>query len=106
MFVHGDSQLMWMQRSDRGYVSPLLSTVTPICRSIDSSQLIPANRPGLAVAKWRTESQNDGLRLQIFQVVFVEPGLLEAILLSLILLQSGYIFSDMLPSLMSECGFL
>jgi hypothetical protein len=86
-----------MQQSDRGYVSPLLSTITPLCRSINSSQLIPANRPGLAVAKWRTDSRNDGLRLQIFHEAFVEPGLLEAILLSLILLQSGHPFGDTLP---------
>jgi hypothetical protein len=63
---------------------------------IDPSQLIPANQPGLAVAKWRTDSQNDGLRLQIFQVVLVEPGLLEAILLSLVLLQCGQPFGDTL----------
>ncbi|KAN0129602.1 hypothetical protein V8E53_012598 [Lactarius tabidus] len=85
MFVHGDSQFTWVQKSDRG-------------------SLIPADRPGLAVARWRTESQNDGLRLQIFQVVLVEPGLLEAIILSLILLQSGHPFGDTLPSIMSDCG--
>jgi hypothetical protein len=104
IFVHGDSQLTWMQKSDRGYVSPLLPTITPLCRSINPSQLIPANRPGLAVAKWRTDSRNDGLRLQIFQEVFVEPGLLEAILLSLVFLQSGQAVDDMLPSMMSDFG--
>ncbi|KAN0140533.1 hypothetical protein V8E53_001742 [Lactarius tabidus] len=106
MFVHGDSQLTWMQKSDRGYVSPLLPTITPLCRSINPSQLIPANRPGLVMAKWRTDARNDGLRLQIFQEVFVEPGLLEAILLSLVLLQSGLPIGDMLPSMISEVGFL
>jgi hypothetical protein len=81
MFTHGDSQLKWMQQSNRGF-----------------SQLIPANRPGLAVARWRTKSRADGLRLQIFQEVFVEPGLLEAILLSIILLQSGQPFGDTLQA--------
>ena len=66
---------------------------------MDSSQLIPANQPGLAVAKWRTESRTDGLRLQIFQEVLVEPGLLEAVLLSIILLQSGQAFGDTLHSM-------
>jgi hypothetical protein len=79
MFTHGDSQLKWMEQSNRGF-------------------LIPANRPGLAVAKWRTKSCTDGLRLQIFQEVFVEPGLLEAILLSMVLLQSGQPFGDSLQT--------
>ncbi|KAN0140891.1 hypothetical protein V8E53_001335, partial [Lactarius tabidus] len=79
MFTHGDSQLKWMQQSNRGF-------------------LIPANRPGLAVARWRTKSRADGLRLQIFQEVLVEPGLLEAILLSIILLQSGQPFGDTLQA--------
>jgi hypothetical protein len=51
------------------------------------------------VAKWRTRSRTDGLRLQIFQEVLVEPGLLEAVLLSIILLQSGQSFGDMLHSI-------
>jgi hypothetical protein len=79
-FAHGNSQFTWMQQSDRGF-------------------LIPANRPGLAIAKWRTKSRSDGLRLQIFQEVLVEPGLLDAILLSIILLQSGHSFGDTLHSL-------
>ena len=66
----------------------------PLSRFIDSPQLMPIDRPGMAVAKWCTDSRNDGLRLRIFQVVLVEPGLLEAILLSLILLQSGQSFGD------------
>ncbi|KAF8257317.1 hypothetical protein EI94DRAFT_1709256 [Lactarius quietus] len=74
-FVHGDSQFTWMQQSSCGF-------------------LIPANRPGLAVAKWHTESRTDELHLQIFQVALVEPGLLEAIVLSIILLQSGQSFGD------------
>jgi hypothetical protein len=104
MFTHGDSQLKWMQRSDRGIVSPIHPTINPLRRLIDSSQLIPANRPGLAVAKWRTESRADGLRLQIFQEVLVEPGLIEAILLSIILLQSGQSFGDTLPHSRNDMG--
>ena len=70
---------------------------------MDPSQLIPANRQGLAVARWRTDLHADELRLQIFQEVLNEHGLLEAILLSLILLQSGNPFGDSLPS-MNEMG--
>ena len=70
---------------------------------MDSSQLIPANRQGLAVARWRTDLYADELRLRIFQEVLNEHGLLEAILLSLILLQSGNPFGDSLPS-MNEMG--
>jgi hypothetical protein len=57
-------------------------------------QLIPANRPGLAVAKWRTDSRTDSLLLEIFQEALVESGLLEAIVLSVVLLQSGYPLGD------------
>jgi hypothetical protein len=46
------------------------------------------------VAKWQTKSRNDELRLQIFQEALVEPGLLEAIVLSIILLQSGQPLGD------------
>jgi hypothetical protein len=66
----------------------------PLRRLTDSSQLIPANRQGLVVARWLTESRTDELRLQIFQEVLVEPGLIEAILLSIIMLQSGHTFGD------------
>jgi len=71
ILVHGDSRFRWIQQPSQGV-------------------LIPANRSGLAVAKWRTESHSgDELHLQIFQEALVEPGLLEAIVLSIILLQSG-----------------
>ncbi|KAH9024019.1 hypothetical protein EDB83DRAFT_2428698 [Lactarius deliciosus] len=60
------------------------------------SQLIPANRPGLAVAKWRTKSRTDELLVKIFQEALVESGLLEAIILSIVLLQSGHSFGDRL----------
>ncbi|KAN0140614.1 hypothetical protein V8E53_001823 [Lactarius tabidus] len=85
MFTHGNSQLKWVQRSDHGI-------------------LIPANRPGLTVARWRTESHADGLHLQIFQEVLVEPGLIEDILLSIILLQSGQSFGDTLLHSMNDMG--
>ena len=68
------------------------------------SQLIPTDRPGLAVAKWQTESGSDELRLKIFQVALVEPGLLEAIVLSIVLLQSGNSFGDGLESTISSSG--
>ena len=57
-------------------------------------QLIPANRPGLAVAKWRTKSRTDELQLEIFQEAPVEPGFLEAIVLSVVLLRSGRSLGD------------
>ncbi|KAI9437955.1 hypothetical protein H4582DRAFT_1951647 [Lactarius indigo] len=77
LLVHGDAQFTWTQRSSRGF-------------------LIPANRPGLAVAKWRTKSRTDELLVKIFQEALVEPGLLEAIVLSIVLLQSGHSFGDKL----------
>jgi hypothetical protein len=40
----------------------------------------------------------------MFQEVLVEPGLIEAILLSIILLQSGQSFGDTLPHSMNELG--
>lgn len=57
-------------------------------------QLIPANRPGLAVAKWRTISRTDELRLEIFQEALAESGLLDAIVLSVVLLRSGRPLGD------------
>ena len=52
-------------------------------------QLIPENRPGLSVARWRVGPHSDDLDLEIFQEAQVEPGLLEAIVLSIVLLRSG-----------------
>jgi hypothetical protein len=52
-------------------------------------QLIPANRPGLSLARWRVSSHSDNLDLEIFQEAPVEPGLHEAIVLSIVLLRSG-----------------
>ena len=57
-------------------------------------QLIPANRAGLAVARWRVRSHSDNLDLEIFQEALVEPGLLEAIVLSVVLLRSGQSLGD------------
>jgi hypothetical protein len=61
---------------------------------MDRLQLIPANRPGLAVARWRVRSHSDDLDLEIFQEALVEPGLLEAIFLSVVLLRSGQPLDD------------
>jgi hypothetical protein len=56
--------------------------------------LIPANRPGLAVARWRVKSRTDELRLEIYQEALVESGLLEAIVLSTMLIRSGRPLGD------------
>jgi hypothetical protein len=61
---------------------------------MDLTQLIPANRPGLAVARWRVKSRTDELLLEIFQEALVESGLLEAIVLSIVLLRSGRSLGD------------
>ena len=57
-------------------------------------QLIPANRPSLSVARWRVSSHSDDIDLEIFEgsEALVEPGLLEAIVLSVVLLRSGRAF--------------
>jgi len=70
LLTHGDAQLTWVDQSTSGY-------------------LIPANRPGLAVAQWHIKSRSDELTLEVFQEALVESGLLEAIILSLMLLRSG-----------------
>jgi hypothetical protein len=57
-------------------------------------QLIPATRPGLAVARWRVKSRANELRLEIFQEALVESGLLEAIVLSIVLIRSGRSLGD------------
>jgi len=56
---------------------------------MDLLKIIPANRPGLAIARWHVSSHSDDLDLEIFQEALVEPGILEAIVLSLVLLRSG-----------------
>ncbi|KAI9450549.1 hypothetical protein F5148DRAFT_1379036 [Russula earlei] len=80
ILTHGDVQLTWMDQLNSGY-------------------LIPANRPGLAVARWRIKSQTDLLILEIFQEALVEPGLLEAIVLSLVVLRSGRSLGDSIDTM-------
>jgi hypothetical protein len=65
--------------------------------SVDSlSQLIPADRPGLAVARWKIKPRTDELNLEIFQEapLVVVSGLLDAIVLSVVLLRSGQSLGD------------
>ncbi|KAI9464777.1 hypothetical protein F5148DRAFT_173825 [Russula earlei] len=80
ILTHGDVQFTWMDQ-------------------LTSGHLIPANRPGLAMARWRIKSQTDILILEIFQEALVEPGLLEAIVLSLVLLRSGRSLGDTLDAM-------
>lgn len=64
---------------------------------VDSlSQLIPADRPGQAVARWKIKHRTDELNLEIFQEVLqtAETGLLDAIVLSVVLLRSGHSLGD------------
>ncbi|KAF8495570.1 hypothetical protein F5888DRAFT_565572 [Russula emetica] len=75
LLTHGDEQYTWVHRPTSGY-------------------LIPANRPGLAVARWRVKSRTDELRLEIFQEALVESGLLNAIVLSIVLIRSGRSLGD------------
>jgi len=63
-------------------------------RLIDSSQLIPANRPGLEIARWQIKPGRDELILEIFQESPVESGLLDAIVLSVVLIRSGHSLGD------------
>jgi hypothetical protein len=70
-------------------------TINTLCEGLmNPSQLIPANRPGLSVARWRIRKHSDDLDLEIFQEALVESGLIEAIVLSVILLRSGRPFGD------------
>jgi len=82
-----DSQFTWMNRSTSGY-------------------LIPANRDGLAVARWYVKSRSDELRLEIFQEALVESGLFEAIVLSLALLRSGRSFGDIQGEISMDNGII
>jgi hypothetical protein len=64
---------------------------------VDSlSQLISADRPGLTVAWWKIKHRTDELKLKISQEVplAVESGLLDAIVLSVVLLRSGQSLGD------------
>ncbi|KAF8460712.1 hypothetical protein DFH94DRAFT_805692 [Russula ochroleuca] len=75
VFTHGDARFTWMQGTSSGH-------------------LIPANRPGLAVAQWHINSRTDELILEIFQESPVESDLFEAIILSVVLLRSGRSLGD------------
>jgi hypothetical protein len=57
------------------------------------SQLIPADRPGPTVARWEINAGTDELILEIFQGP-IESDLLEAIVLSVVLLRSGHSLGD------------
>jgi len=76
ILTHGDSQFIWINKSST------------------SGYLIPANRPGLSIARWRIRIRSDDLDLEIFQEALVESGLLEAIVVSIALLRSGRSFSN------------
>ena len=56
---------------------------------MESSQLIAANQSGLPVARWQIMGHTDELILEVFQESPVDLGLLEAIVLSVVLLRSG-----------------
>ncbi|KAI0274141.1 hypothetical protein BGY98DRAFT_995716 [Russula aff. rugulosa BPL654] len=73
----GDAQFTWMQGQGSA-----------------SGHLIPANRPGLEIARWQIKSSTDEIILDIFQETAVEFGLLDSIVLSVVLLRSGYSFGD------------
>jgi hypothetical protein len=93
MLTHGDAQFTWMQGSTSGHVR-ICSRQDTFAGLIYSSQLIPANRPSLAVAQWHINPRTDELILEIFEEAPVESGLLEAIVLSVVLLQSGRSLGD------------
>ncbi len=61
---------------------------------MDPSQLIPADRPGMAVARWQVNSSTNELILEILQEAPIESGLVEAVLLSVVLLRSGLSLGD------------
>jgi len=79
--AHGDSQLIWMNKSST------------------SGHLIPANRSGLSVAGWHIKPHSDDLDLEIFQEALVESGLLEAIVVSVVLLRSGRSLGDTIETM-------
>ena len=59
---------------------------------IELLQLISANRPGLEIARWQIRSGTDELILEVFQEQPEGSGLLDSIVLSVVLLRSGYSF--------------
>ena len=99
ILTHGDAQFTWIQGqgSASGHVRIKFhpDTTCPFVRiKAYSSQLIPAVRPDLAVARWKVDTGTNDLILEIFQDVPIESGLLEAIVLSVVLLRSGNSFGD------------
>jgi hypothetical protein len=68
---------------------------------MDSTQLIPANRPGPEIARWQIKSDTNELILEIFQDTPVESGLLDAIVLSVVLIRSGHSLGDSQAHLVS-----
>ena len=56
--------------------------------------MIPADRPGLEIARWQIKSGADELILEIFQEKPEGSDLLDSIVLSVVLLRSGYSFGD------------
>ncbi|KAF8498221.1 hypothetical protein F5888DRAFT_1634132 [Russula emetica] len=77
IFTHGDAQFTWMQGQGSA-----------------SGHLIPADRPGLTIARWQVKSGTDDLILEIFQEAPIESGIVEVIVLSVVLLRSGHSLGD------------
>jgi hypothetical protein len=100
MLTHGDSQLIWMNKSSSsGYVG-IHHHPGHLCEGlIDLLQLIPANRPGISVARWRISPRSDDLYLEVFQEALVESGLLETIVASIVLLRSGQSLNDSIETM-------
>jgi len=77
IFTHDDAQFTWMQGQGSA-----------------SGHLIPADRPGLTIARWQVDSGTDDLILEIFQEAPIESGIVEVIVLSVVLLRSGHSLGD------------
>ncbi|KAF8498219.1 hypothetical protein F5888DRAFT_1634130 [Russula emetica] len=79
IFTHGNAQFTWVPW--QGQTS-------------SSGHLIPASRPGITIARWQIKSGNDELILEISQGIPVGSGLLDSIVFSVVLLQSGHSLGD------------
>ena len=99
ILTHGDSQFHLDAGIRLWSCAYLLPLRFPARGLIVSSQLIPTNRIGLAVAQWRIERYSAELILDIFQETPVDSGLLEGIVLSVVLLRSGRSLGDSLERL-------
>jgi hypothetical protein len=91
--THGDSQFTWTHGSSSGRVCICPAKMLGL-ELIELSQLSSANQPGLAVARWHIMRHTDELILDVFQETPVDSGLLEAIVLSVVLLRSGRSLGD------------